>query len=305
MRPTKPAVSGLDRPRIRDRRRCAIAGEPQIAGIEVGVGEAERRGDESAADIDRAGGRDRDAVGIDEEDLTVGVDLARERRRRRTVDPVQDRRGRIGLDESDDIAGADRKCLPIQNRPLRGLSDRERAGPRRADRRGSLMRRFRRRAISTWADARASTPIAPPPHGALSPGPTHRCGAFSRMNSGRLFGTTYAGIYKFYVNLIFSYVRIVLVVNIYLMFSINTTDEAGRLRSKGRPRIAKFATLEMHSQGKVHAIARRLAGNVRIASAEFDPRGRPDPGRSVETDAQADAEAARADIRRLQRRGLV
>ena len=93
--------------------------EVEVAVVEIVVGHAERRGDEAAADLHGAGRRDRNPVGVDEIDLAVGVELARDRRGGRSGDAVEDRRAGVRLGEGDAGAGADREAVPVDDRALR------------------------------------------------------------------------------------------------------------------------------------------------------------------------------------------
>jgi hypothetical protein len=71
-----------------DPRRGAIAAEAAAARLEVVVGNAERRGDEAAADIDHTAFGDGDAVRVDEIDLTVGGERAGDGRGRIAGDAI-------------------------------------------------------------------------------------------------------------------------------------------------------------------------------------------------------------------------
>ena len=68
------ALSDLDGAAVYDAGRIARSLERPLAGHEVVIADAKRRADE-AAGAHYARGRDQDAVGIDEVDLTIGVDL--------------------------------------------------------------------------------------------------------------------------------------------------------------------------------------------------------------------------------------
>src|SRR5262249_45122404 len=63
---------------------------------------------------------DKEAGIILEDDVAVGVEITKDLRRVRIVDPVPDQRGRTGLDEGGGFADADIEALPIDKRTVRG-----------------------------------------------------------------------------------------------------------------------------------------------------------------------------------------
>mgnify|MGYP006932275169 CR=1 FL=1 len=78
---------------------------------------------QEAADIDLRALAEQHAVGVDDEDLTVGVDGAVDDAALVADDAVQ-RRGRtVGLVEVDGVLRADRKTLPVDDGLLRRLID--------------------------------------------------------------------------------------------------------------------------------------------------------------------------------------
>ena len=156
-RPTKPPGPASNRAGVGDARGRAVADKVEITLVEVAVGDPERRGDETAADLNRAGRGDGDPVRIDEIDLAVGLQLTGDRRARRAGDAIQDRRGGARLIEGDAVHLPDRKAAPVDDRTRRGLdygevgarlTDRRRAGRNHAVRRQDVlgMRRTREQA---------------------------------------------------------------------------------------------------------------------------------------------------------------
>ncbi len=120
-----------------DNRRRGIAGEIQISGEIIGVGDV-AGGENQTGGVDCARGTDNDARGIDENQLTVG--------RERTVDgagivgddAVQG--GAAGRhDELGRLTRADREPLPVDDRMQRALID-EQLGQRRIHKAGGASR---------------------------------------------------------------------------------------------------------------------------------------------------------------------
>src|SRR5207237_6368097 len=67
---------------VADSRRSALSGKFQIAGVEIGIGDIEGCGNKAAADLYRTGRRDGNSVGVNQENLSVAADLARDGRGR-------------------------------------------------------------------------------------------------------------------------------------------------------------------------------------------------------------------------------
>ena len=123
--PDKAAGGCLNQAGVGDARGGAVAGEAQIAAVEVVVGDSEGRGDETAADLNGAGRGDRDAVRINEIDLAVGLQLPGDRRARRAGDAIEDRRGGAWLIEGHAVALADGEAAPIDDCARRRLGHRQ------------------------------------------------------------------------------------------------------------------------------------------------------------------------------------
>ena len=125
---------GADRALVAHTCRGTIAGEVEMASVEIGIRNAERRGHEAAADGNRPGRRDRDAVGIDEIDLAVGSERAGDGRRGCAGDAVEGGCAVAGLLDGDRALRADGEVLPLDDGSGASLMDRHRAVGGRADR---------------------------------------------------------------------------------------------------------------------------------------------------------------------------
>ena len=129
----KPVSAKVDLAIIGDRSRCTIAFEVEFSGVKILIGDPERRRDKAAAHIDDAGFGDGNAVGVDEIDLAIGIQIAGNRRGRIARDTVEHGRSGIGLLEGHGIAGTDREAAPVDDRITARLRNRERIGIGRSD----------------------------------------------------------------------------------------------------------------------------------------------------------------------------
>ena len=120
------AAQRVDEAFVADAAAAGI-GEAVIAGHEVVVADAQGRG-KDAADIDLGAAGEQHAVGVAEEDLAVGVELAVDFRGAVADDAVQCNGACIGLDEIDGGGAADVEALPIERGALAGLLDGEDVG---------------------------------------------------------------------------------------------------------------------------------------------------------------------------------
>ena len=120
------AGRGSDLPLVGDA--AAVAAEDVIAGQEIGVADIQGGGDQPA-DIDARAAAEQDAVGVDEEDLAVGGQLALDARGGGAAGAVEGDGGTVGLLEIDGCLAADVEVLPVDDGALAALVDRHgRAG---------------------------------------------------------------------------------------------------------------------------------------------------------------------------------
>ncbi|KAK6023472.1 transporter, major facilitator family protein, partial [Ostertagia ostertagi] len=112
--------------------------QAQPAALQVGVADAQRRGDE-AADIDLRARREVHAARVAEHDAAVGVDLAEDARGVVADDAVDQQRLRVGLDDADGFALVDREAAPVDGGRLGGLVDLHLTRLRRLDRDVALL----------------------------------------------------------------------------------------------------------------------------------------------------------------------
>ena len=120
------AGRGSDLPLVGDA--AAVAAEDVIAGQEIIVADIQRRGHQSA-NIDAGAAAEEDAVGVDEEDLAVGGELAFDARGGGAAGAVEGDGGAVGLLEIDGCLAADVEVLPVDDGALAALVDRHgRAG---------------------------------------------------------------------------------------------------------------------------------------------------------------------------------
>jgi len=100
-----------------------------FAGQEVGVGQFQR-GCHHAAHVRYGALAEQYAVGIDQEDLAVGVEVAVYRRRIGAQHPVQRDGVAVGLDEVDGFLRVDVEALPVDGEFRAGLVYRQRGAGR-------------------------------------------------------------------------------------------------------------------------------------------------------------------------------
>ena len=117
-----PAVGHGDDVALVADTGLASTREDVVAGKEVRVGQGEGRRHE-AADVDSGRGREQDAVGVEQEDLAVGREVALEDRGIGADDAVEGDGGGRGLDEADGLAGGDVEAPPLDDGPGGGLGD--------------------------------------------------------------------------------------------------------------------------------------------------------------------------------------
>ena len=108
---------------IDDLARAADILQLELAGERVAVTEAQAGGDETGG-VDARAGADGDAVGVDEVDAAVGLQLPQDRRLFRAGDAVQHCALRVLLDEAGELVGFDREPLPVDDGPG-GVGDAE------------------------------------------------------------------------------------------------------------------------------------------------------------------------------------
>ena len=96
------------------------AGEAVVAAHEIGVGEVQGGGDQ-AADIDLGGLAKEDAIGVKQEDLAVGVEVAVDLGLVGADNPVEGNGGTARLDKIDRGVGTDVETLPVDGELLAGL----------------------------------------------------------------------------------------------------------------------------------------------------------------------------------------
>ena len=102
--------------------RSASAGDGDLAAHELTVAEVQRRGDE-ACGFHRSGRRDEDAVGVDQEDLPVRVDLPGDRGAGAPGHAVEQGGGGAGLENVDPSARTDREVVPVDDGAVAALGD--------------------------------------------------------------------------------------------------------------------------------------------------------------------------------------
>ncbi len=117
------AAVGVDRALVQ-HRPAAGTGEAVAAGHEVGVADVQGGGHQ-AADIHLGVGAEHDAVRVDQEDLAVGRERAKDAGRVRPGDAVQGHGAAVRLREADGFALGDAEALPVEHRVLTGLGDRQ------------------------------------------------------------------------------------------------------------------------------------------------------------------------------------
>ena len=124
---------GADVAVVTDGAGCAVAGEGAATGEEVGVGQAERGGDE-AAYIDRGAGREIDAGRVDQVELAIGVETAEQLAGVAADDAAEQHRIAPGLSDVDGFAGCTAEAGPVHDGALAALVDVEHRRGRPADR---------------------------------------------------------------------------------------------------------------------------------------------------------------------------
>ena len=91
-----------------------IAGKAMASGEEVGIGEVQRGGDQ-AGDIYSGTGAEHDAVGVDQEHATVGLQRAEDLAGVAADDAVEDGGAGGLLGETGDFVGLDAEVLPVDD----------------------------------------------------------------------------------------------------------------------------------------------------------------------------------------------
>ena len=115
-------VADADRSLINDRARAG-AGKLVVARHEVGIGDV-HGGSHQATHIDRCALPKQDAVGVDEEHLAVGRQVAQDVGRIGANDAVERHRTAAGLHELHGLAGLNAEALPVDGHVRRGLVNR-------------------------------------------------------------------------------------------------------------------------------------------------------------------------------------
>ena len=127
------AAGGCGERAVVDHRSVvAIALETVVAGGEVGVADTQG-GSDQTADVHLGAGTEQHAVGVDQEDPAIGVQLAHDVGPVDAEDAVKCNRVRAGLVEGDVLAGADREALPVDRQRIAGLVDDQLVAAGRAD----------------------------------------------------------------------------------------------------------------------------------------------------------------------------
>ena len=103
-----------------DHAAVTAAGKLIVAGHKVTVAEIQGRGHQ-AADIDRSTLPEQHAIGVDQENLTVGIEVTQNARGVGTQYPVERNCAAVGLSEVHRFAFADIEALPVDADILRGL----------------------------------------------------------------------------------------------------------------------------------------------------------------------------------------
>ena len=138
---------GLDAPGIADARpeqrdiaavRCvnrtviadgasSVAREMVIASHKVAVADI-ARGRDQRADVDRGAAAEHDPVGIDQEDLAVGTEIAQDHGRIGTENAVERHRLAARLHKAHAVASANVEALPVDHHVGAGLVDQHAGG---------------------------------------------------------------------------------------------------------------------------------------------------------------------------------
>ena len=116
------AVGCAERAVVDDAGVAAIAFEAVIARREVAVADVQRGGYQ-AADVDAGTGAEQHAVGVDDKDLTIGVEVAHDRGAVAAEYAVERHRTFAGLVEGHAVAGGDIETLPVDGELAAGLVD--------------------------------------------------------------------------------------------------------------------------------------------------------------------------------------
>ncbi len=111
-------VPGADPALVDDRPGAGIALEFKLPRKKVAIEHVECGGDKPGG-IDHRTGPDDDAARIDQEYAAVGEELTEDRRRVLAHHAIHYRARRRLLDKTGQLAGADRKALPIDDRAWR------------------------------------------------------------------------------------------------------------------------------------------------------------------------------------------
>jgi len=104
---------------------AAAAGETEAPGEEVGIAQIER-GSHQAADVDLGAGAEQEAVGVEEENLAVGVKASVNGAGVAAQDAVEGNGAAAGLIEIDGLARGDVEVLPVDGEFGAGLGNRQR-----------------------------------------------------------------------------------------------------------------------------------------------------------------------------------
>ena len=120
------AARGADHPLVDDAAGALLLREIEPARRKVRVRQAQRR-HHQPAHVDLGARTEGDTVLVDQEHAPVGLQRAQDQAWIAAGDPVQDLACGIRLDEAGDLARADGKRLPVDNRAV-GVGHRQRIG---------------------------------------------------------------------------------------------------------------------------------------------------------------------------------
>nr|WP_297926247.1 hypothetical protein [Metallibacterium sp.] len=108
----RAAAGGVDQPIVDDARHRAMRIQIETPGHEIGGRHVQRAG-QQAADIELGRWPENDAVGVDQEDKAVRVDVTENQTRVLIEDAVQRDRSRRGLVEQHGRVGTDIEGIPV------------------------------------------------------------------------------------------------------------------------------------------------------------------------------------------------
>ena len=126
------AAIGEDAALVDHRGGAALTLEAVLALVEILDRQIQGRRDQPA-DVDTGARTEQHAVGVDQEDPAVGVELAHDVRGVGADDPVERDRTGIRLPESDFPPGPDVETFPVDRQLAAGLVDDQAARTGRAD----------------------------------------------------------------------------------------------------------------------------------------------------------------------------